>query len=81
MTSRSSLSPEYPPDHTERWKAIAAFWNAVSSADDPGETTWEVLEDLQRQVTECRMRVPPDIGWAEALTALAALKLTGQVDS
>jgi hypothetical protein len=58
---------------------IVDFWNALRIDDDPGSTTWEVLEDLERQVTECLDGVLPDIDSAWGLTAQAMLLMTGQL--
>jgi hypothetical protein len=32
------------------------FWNKLRVLDDPGGTTWSVLEELEREVTDCLMR-------------------------
>ncbi len=79
-----SCSPELSPDESwasnARWKWIVHFWNELRTCGNPGATTWEVLESLERQVTECLDHDPPDIGEAESLTALAALLIAGQND-
>ncbi|MFO7906782.1 MAG: hypothetical protein R6U98_29270 [Pirellulaceae bacterium] len=57
---------------------IVEFWNALRSDDDFGSTTWEVLDDFERQVSECLDSEPPDIDGAEHLTARAMLMMSGK---
>jgi hypothetical protein len=54
------------------------FWNDLRTTDDTGRTTWEVLEPLEREVTECLYR--GDVGRAESLTAKAMLLIAGMVE-
>jgi hypothetical protein len=74
------LSPDDPPTTDARRQQLIEFWNELRTCGNSGATTWEVLESLERQVTECLDQYPPDIGAAESLTALAALLMTGQGD-
>jgi hypothetical protein len=71
-----------PDDHesTVRWERVISFWNDLRVSDKAGETSWEVLENLEREVSECRGQVPPDIGRAESITAKAFFLTTGQCD-
>lgn len=62
----------------ERIDSIVEFWNAVRINDDPGSTNWGVLENLERQVTDCLTVQPPDVNYAVRMTALAMLLMTGQ---
>jgi hypothetical protein len=81
MNCCDELSPggRGPPNDSHR--SIVDWWNAFSVCDRPGGSTWEVLDDIQRQVTECLSRDPPDIGQAESLTARAALLMAGLSES
>lgn len=79
MQKHSSGVPPGPLlSHQERIDWIVDFWNALRINDDPGSTNWEVLEDLERQVTDCLANAPPDVDFAERLTAQAMLLMTGQ---
>lgn len=59
---------------------LIAFWNELRATDDIGETTWEVLEPIEREVTECLDRAPSDIGRAVSLTYKAHLLIAGLVE-
>ncbi len=76
----AELSPDDPQAMDARRQQLIEFWNELRTCGHSGATTWEVLESLERQVTECLDHAPPDIGEAESLTALAALLITGQSD-
>jgi hypothetical protein len=45
---------------------------------DARATSWDVLETIQAQVTECLYFDPPDLERAEGLTAKAFLLREGQ---
>ncbi len=77
MTDLTILSPGSSVEDRERIRRIAEFWNDYATHDDPGETTREVLEQLQQEVTDCLYGNPPDINRAEGLTAKALWLLTG----
>ena len=62
----------------ERIRRIAEFWNKSRVCDELGATNWRALEPIERQVTECLYKKPPDVGRAESLTALALLILDGR---
>lgn len=62
----------------ERIRLIVDFWTQLAVCEDSGATTWEVLEDLERKVTDCLDRTPPQLGRAESLTAEAICRMTGQ---
>ena len=76
-THCAELSPDDPQASEARRQQIIDFWNVLRTCGDPGATTWEVLEPLERQVTEYLDDDPPDIRGAESLTALAALLIAG----
>jgi hypothetical protein len=59
------------------WDAIVAFWNEIRTSEDIGVATWEDLEALEREVTECRNQEPPDLGRAVSLTFRAQLAIAG----
>ena len=73
----AGLSPGSSRDGEVRIQRIVDFWNALRTSGTPGTTTWEVLEPLEQLVTEHLDHDPPDIGWAESLTARAALLIQG----
>jgi hypothetical protein len=79
-THCAELSPEDPQDEARR-QEIINFWNVLRTCGDPGATTWEVLDPLELQVTECLDRKPPDVRGAESGTALAFLLITGCSDT
>lgn len=59
---------------------IVEVWNDFRTCDDHGATTWEVLESLERAVTDCLACDPPRIDEAEGLTCQAMLLMTGQME-
>ncbi len=71
-------SPDDPYVKEVRRRLIVEWWNRLRIDGHPGETTWEVLDCLERQVSECLRRTPPDISKAESLTAQAALLIDGR---
>ncbi len=80
-THCAKLSPDDPQTAENRRQQLVEFWNELRIYGDPGATTWEVLEPLELQVTECLDHDPPDIRGAESQTALAALLITGCYDA
>lgn len=75
----SGIPPGMLLTEQERIDWIVEFWNALRINDDPGSTNWEVLENLECQVTGCLAVQPPDVDRAERLTANAMLLMTGQM--
>jgi hypothetical protein len=73
----AELSPDEPPSHENRRQKIINFWNGLRTDGDSGETTWDVLEPLERQATEYLDDDPPDLRAAESITAYAALLIAG----
>jgi hypothetical protein len=49
----SQTRPRSMSTTADRIDLVIDFWNALRVNNDPGSTNWEVLEDLERQVTEC----------------------------
>jgi hypothetical protein len=78
MNRFSSLSPGCPSKIDGWLHHVIEFWNSLSCLDSPGETTWEVLEVLKNQVSDCLCRHPINRQRVESLTAKAALLMTGQ---
>ncbi len=76
----AELSPDDPQATDAHRQQLIEFWNELRTGGSSGATTWEVLESLERQVTECLDHDPPEIGEAESLTAFAALLIAGQSD-
>ena len=62
----------------DRIDAIVEFWNSLRVSDDHGSTTWEVLDELERRVTDCLALRPRDITTADRLTTEALFRMTGQ---
>lgn len=53
-------------------KALAEFWNRIRVCEDPGGTSWDVLEPIEQEVTELLWRgTVEDIRRASRLTAKA----------
>ena len=73
----TNLSPDDPQIVEARRQQLVEFWNELRTCGDPGATTWEVLEPLERQATEYLDNDPPDIRGAESTTAQAALLIAG----
>ncbi len=73
---RTQMSLDNPKINEERSRIIN-FWNGLRVCGDPGETTWKVLDSLERQVTEYLNHDPPNMKMAESLTATAALAIGG----
>lgn len=63
------LPPTLSATDRERIQLLVDFWNGYMADGDSGHTTKEVLEESQREVTDCLYRDPPDISTAERLTA------------
>ena len=76
-THCAELSPDDPQNIEARRQQIIDFWNELRTYGDPGATTWEVLEPLERQVTEYLDDAPSDLRGAESTTAHAALLIAG----
>ena len=74
------LSPEQLGTQERQTEAIVSMWNELRVGGNSGATTWEVLDALERQVSECLCRKPPDLGEARSLTYKAALLMAGSDD-
>lgn len=61
----------------DKVRLITDFWNQLRVEDEPGATTWGVLEPLEREVTEAMQQNPPDIRRAQAVTADAMFRISG----
>ena len=59
---------------------IVDWWNLLAICENSGATTWEVLDSIGLEVTDCLSCDPPDEGRAWSLTAKANMLLTGQFD-
>jgi hypothetical protein len=64
----------------DRIDLVIDFWNGLRVSNDPGSTNWEVLEDLERQVTDCLYSSLVELNKAERLTAQAMLLMTGELE-
>jgi hypothetical protein len=55
---------------------LAEFWNALRACDELDPSVWEVLEPIERQVTECLDRPEPLYATARSLTAQVMILLS-----
>jgi hypothetical protein len=76
---RQLLPSESGADADPQRREIVEFWNRLRVCEELGTNDWEVLESLERQVTECLVRDPPSYDEASSLTALAMLKIAGDL--
>lgn len=71
------LSPN-DADLEFRIRQLLEFWNKLRIFEEIGQASWEALDSLERDVTECiQRRTPRDISRAESLTALALILIRG----
>lgn len=67
-------------DHVGELKdSIIEFWNSLRCDDNPGSATWEDLETIEREVTDCLAGEPRDVLKASRLTAKAMFLMSGQM--
>lgn len=71
-----SAAPSFQQEQLRQ--KVIDFWCNLEPDRDAGETTWEVLDPIRDQVTECLMHSPPDLAKAASLTAEAALLIGGR---
>jgi hypothetical protein len=79
-THCSKLSPEELDTQERQTEAIVSLWSELRVGGNSGATTWEVLDQLEQQVSECLSRKPPDLVEARSLTYKAALLMAGSYD-
>ena len=77
MCAQLDLSPDEADTAEVRIRLMVDWWNDLRVCDDSGATTWEELDGLEREVTDCLAKKPPDANRAEALTAYAMLLIAG----
>jgi hypothetical protein len=70
------LSPAWPGTEEAYIEQIAQCWADID-AGDAGAAPREALDRLRDQVTECLMRVPPDVSGAASFTAQAFAMMQG----
>ena len=76
--SEDALSSVESGAKEKRIRQIVEFWNSLRVCDETGQTSWEVLEPLEREVTEClRQNDSSGIDQAESKTALAQILILG----
>jgi hypothetical protein len=63
-----------------RIRLITGWWRDLYDGGDPGAATWEDLDRLQQEVTECLDRRSLNVGKADSLTARACFLITGCSD-
>ncbi len=69
---------ELSPVELQSLEWVIQFWNALRVCDDPGATTWEVLDSLEKEVAECLYGSEPvAVDTVKSLTAQAALLISG----
>ena len=66
----SNHGTELPLGDSER-ALIVEFWNQVALCDEPRGASRELLEELERTVTDCLYCKPADLLGARAATAKA----------
>ncbi len=71
MNAQFALLLENPDPLLPQLRQVAEWWNQLRVSGDSGATTWEVLDDLERKVTDCITADPPDIARAVSLTMRA----------
>ena len=81
MTNGNEIVAGLPPHFQEVLRLITEFWNDFDICGDPGQSTWEELELLRQQVTDCLAKQRPDVRRAERLTAKAMCLLSGIRDT
>lgn len=80
MSDKPALSPDRScAPQKEDVDIIVDFWNLLSVYDELGGTIREELELLEREVTECLNRTPPDYLVAKRLTVDALDMVAGQL--
>jgi hypothetical protein len=77
MTVQLASLPDDPGTSANRRQRIVDLWKCLRVCGEPGATTWEVLDALEREVTECLALKTPDMDRAESITALAMLLIAG----
>ena len=77
MKTANDLSSGSPSDEEFQIQQIVEWWNALRTGDETGAATWEVLESLERQVTECLAERNRNVAQAISLTAFAMLLVAG----
>jgi hypothetical protein len=79
---RAQLKPlsDDPGDESDRLRQVVDWWNALRICGDSGAATWEEIERLEREVTDCLAKQSPDVNRAESLTAYAMLLIAGCSD-
>jgi len=77
-TVRSGLSPGRKDHSNAHLARIRAWWSDWRICGTSGASTWEKLEELERDVTECLQESPPDVRKADRLTAEAMMRISGQ---
>ena len=60
-----------------RSQQLAEFWSRLRVSEELGATTWDVLEPLEREVTEALDQDPPDFIRADSATAKAFCLISG----
>ena len=82
MNNRGELSRFLHGSDDDRIRPLVEFWSVLRVCEETGRTSWETLESLERQVTECLVRgTASDLLHAESLTARAQLLIAGLIES
>lgn len=56
---------------------LAEFWSQLRVSEELGATNWDVLEPLEREVTEALEKDPPDFVLADSATVKAYCLISG----
>ena len=71
--------PGSPSTQPEMIDFIIDFWSQLRVHDDPGSTTWEILDDLELQVSDAICTPDRNIDLACRLTAKAMCLMAGRI--
>ena len=74
---RCGLSPE----DRERINRAISFWNEYGVHQESGAATWEVIDEVQRKVTECLYAAEIEAHAIESLTAKAMMLMQGWTET
>lgn len=77
MSVKLGSLPDGPGTPAESRQLLVDWWSALRVCGDSGATTWEVLDGLEREVTECLALPTPDLVQAKSLTAMAMHLIAG----
>lgn len=75
---RKVVLPPDPRAQAAIAHSVSDWWTSLRNSENPGAATWEVLDRIEQEVTDCL--VGGDVAKASSLTAEAMLLVTGSSD-